>query len=129
MKELVKNDDRYDSVRKNVQECDVVLIDEVSMLSRKDFEQLEMVCRIGRDNNWFFGGLQVVASGDFYQLPPVPNALYNDSGAFCFQSDIWDNVFDHRINLDTVVRQSEPKLINAVRETARGKISLESEMF
>ena len=99
------------------------------MLSQKDFEQLELVCRTAKENNLYFGGIQVVTSGDFYQLPPVPNTLYNESGNFCFQSEIWEKVMCHRVNLQEVVRQTEPELVKAVRETALGSISKETDTY
>ena len=62
-------------------------------------------------------------SGDFYQLPPVPNSDYNDSGEFCFQSNLWPITFHHRINFDVIIRQSEPNFIKAVHKRAIGNIS------
>ena len=129
LKDLVLKDDKYAKVRENVGKCDVIIIDEVSMLSKKDFEQLEMVCRVVKGNGLIFGGIQLVVCGDFYQLPPVPNAMYNDSEEYCFESELWPLVFNHRINLDVIVRQSEPNLIKAVRETAIGKVSDETDKF
>ena len=126
---LVREDDAMGHVRQNVMGTDVLLIDEVSMLSKKDFNQLELVCRTILNAYRNFGGLQVIASGDFYQLPPVGNSLYGDSGKFCFESEIWKSVFVHRINFETVVRQSEPELMRAVSETARGAVSNETDIF
>ena len=99
------------------------------MLSRKDFEQLELVCRTVKGNELIFGSIQVVVCGDFYQLPPVPNSNYNDSGEFCFQSDLWPLAFKHRINFDVILRQSEPIFIKAVRETAIGNVSEDTDKF
>ena len=96
---------------------------------QKDFEQLELVCRTTKENDKYFGGMQVITSGDFYQLPPVPNILYNDSGKFCFQSEIWNKVLCHKVNFTKVVRQTEPQLVRAVRETALGAVSQESDEF
>ena len=82
LEHLVENDDKYHQVRKNVNGMDVIIIDEVSMLSQKDFEQLELVGRTAKKNDKYFGGMQVITSVDFYQLPSVPNILYNDTGKF-----------------------------------------------
>ena len=129
LRELALQDDKYERVRQNVRKCEIVIIDEVSMLSKKDFEQMELVCRVIKDNKKVFGGIQVVACGDFYQLPPVGNALYDDSGEFCFQSEIWKALFKHRINFDVVLRQCEEIFIKSVRETAIGSISEETDAF
>ena len=125
----VQLDDDLQHARKNILAVDIVAIDEVSMLSQRDFQQLELVCRTMRDNSRVFGGIQVIGSGDFYQLPPVKNALYQDSGNFCFESDLWKELFAHRINLTTVMRQSEEQLITAIQETARGNVSEATDLL
>ena len=48
---------------------DVLFIDEVSQLSRT-FENLDFIFKTVRNNTFPFGGIQVVAVGDFRQLPP-----------------------------------------------------------
>jgi hypothetical protein len=75
LKDLVVNDDKYDHVRRNVKSAEVIIIDEISMSSQKLFEQLEAVCNLLHDKNKYFGGLQVILCGDFYQLPPVPDEV------------------------------------------------------
>ena len=129
LKELVLKDDKYEKVRQNVKECEIIIIDEVSMLSKKDFNQLELVFRTEKGNDKLFGGIQIVVCGDFYQLPRVGNSFYQDSGDFCFDSNLWKVTFKHKINLRNVTRQSEPLFINAVMETAVGNVSKESDDF
>jgi hypothetical protein len=53
------------------------------------FDQLEYIFRKVRTNDLYFGGLQVVGSGDFFQLPPVPDPLKYDPGEFCFKSKLF----------------------------------------
>lgn len=93
---------------------DVLVIDEVSMLSEKIFNYTENIARKVRQESQAFGGIQVVASGDFFQLPPVPR--YDDEGNFAFQSKLWDVVFPHTCLLKTVQRQKEPAFIDFVNE-------------
>lgn len=82
LKELVLNDDKYAKMREGIKKCEIIIIDEVSMLSKKDFEQVEIVCRKVKRNSRVFGGIQVIVCGDFYQLPPAANPAYHDSGYF-----------------------------------------------
>lgn len=84
------------------------------MLSEKLFNYSEYIARKVRQESRSFGGIQVVASGDFFQLPPVPR--YNDEGKFVFQSKLWDVMFPHTCLLKTVQRQREPAFIDFVNE-------------
>lgn len=49
-----------------------------------------------------FGGVQIIASGSFKQLSPVPNIMNNDLGDFCFLDKQFKEGFKHRIHLDQV---------------------------
>ena len=61
-------------IREKWTTTDVLIIDEVSMMSQKLFELLDACGKATRGNQRPFGGLHLVCSGDFYQLPPVPGA-------------------------------------------------------
>lgn len=50
---------------------DVLIIDEISMLESNQFRRLDQACRAARRTEAAFGGIQVIVTGDFYQLPPV----------------------------------------------------------
>lgn len=50
---------------------------------------------------------KVIASGDFKQLPPVPNHLYGDDGSYCFTSQIFQKTLPHHINLKEVSNASQ----------------------
>ena len=56
------------------------------LISLKIFNNVDEICRIVRKSSAAFGGMQVILSGDFYQLPPVPDMGHGDSGEFLFSS-------------------------------------------
>jgi len=58
-------------VRKKIKSTNVLIIDEISMIKASQFEAVNKICQYIRRNPRPFGGLQVVCSGDFFQLPPV----------------------------------------------------------
>ena len=119
---------RNKCAKKNWKATKILIIDEVSMMSRKIFDALDTVARVVRNNPAPFGGLQVIFCGDFYQLPPVPTANEVETGEFCFESDKWWNVFrpEHHIELKTIFRQTDPKYIDILSQVRTGEISQEN---
>lgn len=106
-------------------ETDVLFIDEISMLSKRTFDLLQYVSQNVRNCDYAFGGLQVVAFGDFLQLPPVANAL--DEGKYAFESTSWDATFPHQIILEENFRaQDDEDFVKMLRELSRGTCSDES---
>ncbi|KAF0700676.1 Aste57867_8854 [Aphanomyces stellatus] len=98
-----------------------LVIDEISMLgpnphfNGRVFEALEAIARQLRQSRLFFGGIQLVLSGDFYQLPPVAT---DKAPAFCFEMDAWKRGITKSISLDQVFRQREAEfvtMLNAIR--------------
>ena len=68
IKELAMSKER----RQRIKDTDVLIIDEISMLESNQFRRLDRACReVRRRRDLPFGGMQVVVTGDFYQLPPV----------------------------------------------------------
>jgi ATP-dependent DNA helicase PIF1 len=47
------------------------VIDEISMLGGDLLDDLECIARTVRNNQFPFGGLQLIFVGDFFQLPPI----------------------------------------------------------
>jgi hypothetical protein len=58
-------------VWKRLNETDVLVIDEISMVESSFFERLNVLMKEARNNDKPFGGVQLVITGDFCQLPPV----------------------------------------------------------
>lgn len=81
---------------KNWRRCQVLFVDEVSMLSKRVFELLDKTAKGVRNCDLPFGGMQIVFSGDFFQLPPISEG--RDAGTFCFKSD--GTCCSGRINLN-----------------------------
>lgn len=98
-----------------------LIIDEVSMMSLKLFQLLNVIGQRVRRNGAPFGGIQLIFSGDFYQLPPVGDLDCPDSRKFCFECEEWNQIFrpDCQIQLREMFRQTDPiysTILNQIRE-------------
>lgn len=103
-----------------------LIIDELSMMSKKLFELLDYIGRKVRQRNVPFGGIQVIASGDFYQLPPVSRVKDTDESAFAFESNHWSDIFPIELELTNNHRQKDKAFLKALNEVRVGKITRSS---
>jgi ATP-dependent DNA helicase PIF1 len=103
----------------------ILILDEVSMLSRRIFEILDAIGKSARRSQLPFGGIQLIFSGDFYQLPPIPE---EGETQFCFESPLWKQTFkpENCIELTHIFRQNDPTYINILMEVRKGQISEEN---
>ena len=113
---IVKKLYSRDYLRKRWKELDVLIIDEISMLPPDLFDKLEKIaCRIRR-NEKPFGGIQLILSGDFLQLPCVK------SSKFCFESDSWSKCVTNTVYLDKIMRQKDQKFQECLNKIRIGNI-------
>jgi ATP-dependent DNA helicase PIF1 len=112
--------------KKNWMGVQILIIDEVSMLSLKLFETLDLIGKKIKMNKLPFGGIQVIFSGDFFQLPPVGDKDDIKSNKFCFESKLWDVTFPNQIQLRKMFRQKDEKYAKILNQIRIGKISKRS---
>ncbi len=93
--------------REIIEKTDVLIIDEISMLHDYRLDMVDEACRLVRKQpDVPFGGIQVVMSGDFFQLPPV-NRRDSREGGFVVNANVWQELDPAILYLDTQYRQSE----------------------
>jgi ATP-dependent DNA helicase PIF1 len=109
----------------------VLIIDEVSMLSKKIIEILNTALKFIRRSQAPFGGMQVIMTGDFFQLPPVGNAYDEETCQFCFESPVWKELFGlkNHIVLRHIFRQKEEIYKKILDQIRWGELDEESEML
>jgi ATP-dependent DNA helicase PIF1 len=99
-------------------EC--IIIDEISMLPGRVLDFLDFHFRRVRRVDRPFGGIQIVAVGDFLQLPPVAKDGRYD---WAFMSAAWKAAAFASCYLDQIFRQNEPAFIDALNDFRVGRIS------
>ena len=104
-----------------VRDCELLVIDEISMLSGRTLQFLDFLCRRLRRCDAPFGGIQIVATGDFLQLPPVrknPAVPYD----WAFLTKAWSEAAFAVVHLTKIHRQDEPDFTRALSAFRQGEI-------
>jgi ATP-dependent DNA helicase PIF1 len=116
---IVKNILKFKKITKNWRKTDVLIIDEISMMSKELFEKINSIGKIVRNNNLPFGGLKLIFVGDFNQLSPV-------NGEFIFKSDLFEQIFEYGIFLNKIYRQNNVDFLNLLNEIRTNTFSKNS---
>jgi len=103
----------------------LLIIDEVSMISPELFSSMDLILRGFKGTDAPFGGVQVVISGDFFQLPPVSKVPKEKR--FAWQSPAWKALDLKTCYLQEKFRQDDERLIQVLDDIRSGKISASSE--
>lgn len=98
---------------------DILVIDEISMVAPDLLDAIDILARMARHNNEPFGGIQIVAIGDMFQLPPVITrdseqyyeTAYEHKNAYFFDSNVYKRADFIKYDFDTVYRQSDADLL------------------
>lgn len=125
--QLVHKVKRNVKARSRWQRAQVLVIDEVSMVDGDLFDKLAGVASALRGKAGAskpFGGIQLVVTGDFFQLPPVAKA--GSVAKFAFEAKQWPACVQHTVNLTQVFRQKETDFVDMLNEMRFGKLSLKS---
>lgn len=104
---------------KKMNTVQVLVIDEISMLHRNQLDMVNKVLKFFKGNQLAFGGIQVIFSGDFFQLPPIGNDEESSREKFAFMSDAWLETEPVICYLTEQYRQSKNELnliLNQIRE-------------
>lgn len=106
---------------KRYEKTKVLIIDELSMLHPRMFDALDRLARAMKGNNESFGGMQVVLSGDFFQLPPIVKG--GETVAYVDSSDAWRAMGIRVCYLAEQYRHEDATLENILQEIRLGAVS------
>ena len=108
-------------LRKRFEKFNVLIIDEISMVSPELFSTVDRILQAFKNSPKPFGGVQVIASGDFFQLPPVSKEPKDKR--FAWQSPSWRDLDFRTCYLDIKFRQKDNILIDILDDIRAGDIS------
>lgn len=103
-----------------------LIVDEISMMDGILFDKIEFIARVLRGNGKPFGGIQLVLSGDFCQLPPVPGRDAKGAplpATFAFEANSWSKCIERPIVLQHVFRQKEKAFVDMLNAMRLGQLS------
>lgn len=112
--------------------ADVLVIDEISMVAPDLLDAIDILARAARHNNASFGGLQVVAIGDLFQLPPVITrdamdyykTSYGYENAYFFDSNVYKRADFIRYDFDLVYRQNDVMLLDNLKKLRKNDLNI-----
>lgn len=114
----LKNMKERKYLKEHLENAQVLIIDEISMLHAKQLNLVNQVLKYFKDSDDAFGGIQVIVAGDFFQLPPVGKNDERNRDKFCFMSDAWVEAKFRVCYLTEQHRQGDDYLndiLNAIR--------------
>lgn len=107
-------------ILKRYKETRVLIIDEISMVSAQMLDNLNSLAKTARGSEAPFGGIKVVAVGDFYQLPPI-------NGKYCFDSNTWKEAGFEFCNITEQHRTSDNIFIDILTNIRAGHLTEEQK--
>lgn len=112
--------------RDKMENVKVLIIDEISMLHKLQLDMVDRVLRHFKENVSPFGGIQVVFSGDFFQLPPIGSDNETSREKFAFMSEAWLSANPAICYLTEQHRQHENLLNTILNEIRSGSVTQNS---
>lgn len=115
------------SIRDKFNKTKVLIIDEISMLHREQLNSIHHILSYCMDSNAAFGGIQVILTGDFFQLPPIGEYGEQSKDKFAFMSKAWQFADFVVCYLTEQFRQTNNRLTEILEEIRSAKVSEDSK--
>ncbi len=111
---------RNGRLRKRIKDTRTLVIDEISMLSREAVDTAECIARQVRDSEKPWGGIRIIAVGDFAQLPPISK---NAEKEWCFLGNAWIRSAFKRVTLNEVKRTDDAEFLDILEDIRWGRVT------
>ncbi len=121
-------DVHWDEAEWNLNGVTDIILDEISMCSGDFLALVDQVLQRVRESKQPFGGLRMIFSGDFLQLPPV-RAPHDPTPQWEWAFHYPQFLRCHGIFLNQGMRQKDPAEIRLLNQFRRGVITEEGQRF
>lgn len=111
-------------LKQHLEKAQVLIIDEISMLHLGQLNSVNTVLKYFKISESAFGGIQVVFSGDFFQLPPIGTEPIGQR--FAFMSPSWVEANLAVCYLTDQFRQDDNELNEILNEIRSASLSNKS---
>ncbi len=116
-------------LRKRLNQVQGIVIDEVSMIDGVILAAAEEIARRVRKSPEVWGGIQVIAVGDFFQLPPVVIGRGRER-PWAFLHPVWQRTAFRSVVLQENLRAAEDaELVQTLARVRQGQITDEVRLF
>ncbi len=112
---------------KRIKKVEAVVIDEISMIPGEALMVAELAAQQARESTLPWGGLRVIAVGDFGQLPPV--AKYGQKRDWCFLNPVWQKSDFQLCELKLNQRIHNNEFLNVLADIREGQLSARAREF
>lgn len=112
-------------VKKNINNIDVLVVDEISMLNDKYIDLIDYIMKDATKSSLPFGGKKIIFTGDFLQLPPISKGTRK----FAFESKSWREAKFITLNLTKIYRQKDKEFTSILSRVRLGQNNLEISKY
>ena len=113
-------------LQKRFKNSGVLVVDEISMINASQLDCINQICQAFKNNDEPFGGMQLVCSGDFFQLPPIQR---NGDEQFVTSSKIWSEMDIKICYLEEQHRQESGGLLLLLNHIRNSKVKEAKEIL
>ncbi len=124
---IIDKASRNQPLKKRLKEAKCIIIDEVSMLPGLALDCAEAICRKVRESTKPWGGLRIIAVGDFAQLPPVTKS--ENTRPWAFLSESWEMSEFKSVTLRTMLRSEDQNFLNILNFIRAGEVNDEVTQY
>jgi len=112
IQDIYKGLSKFKTSLNKIKNLQTLIIDEISMMDDELFTVINNLLMLVKNNDYVFGGVQMILVGDFHQLPPI-------KGEYCFLSDVWIKLNLTTVILTELIRQKDDNKLQLILEEIR----------